>query len=682
MLRPYENPYMKRIFAFIKSPPLILAAITVLAYGILAPQLGFYWDDLPIGWIRYELGQEALTQYFSTNRPAWGIWYGILTKFIPYQPLYWQILALFWRWLTALLFWGIFRQLFPARKNLALASALLFLLYTGFNQQFVSFVYGYHFTTYSLYLFSLLAMLWGIKKPRLLYLGLLASALNLIMGEYFFVLDLMRPLLLWIVFQNISDWKKRASRVFSTWLPYLIVFLAGILMRALVFNNQVYEYSLLDQLRTAPLLTIAELFKTILLSLYTTFVAAWGQAFILPDFELQGKVTIIIYLGIMIVSFGAVLFALTRPPLTPPEGGRTSSFPLRGKTRKGTPLILLGIISALLAGVPFWITGLPISLGFPANRATLPFILGSVFFIVGIISLIPRRNLQVFLFAILIAFSAGRQFLWADEYRRDWIVQKNLFWQMSWRIPDLEENTTILLNEGALKFYADNSLSAPLNWVYAPNATAKHIPYMLYYLRSRFGVDGENLKENMPLYHDFIAGEFNGNTNQMLLINFSPPGCLHIIDPVIDSKNRFISDTLLRDAVSFSDPNLILTEGDPRMPEIYAPEPKHGWCYYFQRAELARQREDWEQVLKLGEKAFDSGDYPNDPTENFVFIEAYAHTNDWENAYQLSTRAKRISPSYMTPLLCPLWKRIDVETPSSPLKKETVIKVMDDLSCK
>lgn len=312
---------MKRILAFIKSPPLILAAITMLAYGILAPQLGFYWDDLPIGWIRYELGQDALTQYFSTNRPAWGIWYGILTKFIPYKPLYWQILALFWRWLTALLFWGIFRQLFPTRKNLALASALLFLLYTGFTQQFVSFVYGYHFTTYSLYLFSLLAMLWGIKKPHFIYLGLLASALNLIMGEYFFVLDLIRPLLLWIVFQDISDWKKRASRVFSTWLPYLGVFLAATLVRTLIFNNQVYEYSLLNELRTVPLLTIAELFKTILLSLYTTFVAAWGQAFILPDFELQGKVTIIIYLGIIFISFGAVLFALTRPPLTPPKGG-------------------------------------------------------------------------------------------------------------------------------------------------------------------------------------------------------------------------------------------------------------------------------------------------------------------------------------------------------------------------
>ena len=184
-------------------------------------------------------------------------------------------------------------------------------------------------------------------------------------------------------------------------------------------------------------------------------------------------------------------------------------------------LIALGIFSALLAGVPFWLTGLPVSLGFPANRATLPFIFGSVFILFGLLSLLPRQNLRIALFALLIAFSAGRQFLWADEFRRDWKVQKNLFWQMSWRIPDLEENTTILLNEGALKFYADNSLSAPLNWIYAPNASEENIPYMLFYPRSRFGVEGEKLAENLPLKHDFIAGEFNGNTSQMLLINFS-----------------------------------------------------------------------------------------------------------------------------------------------------------------
>ncbi|MBT7075843.1 MAG: hypothetical protein HN922_13155, partial [Anaerolineae bacterium] len=471
----------------------------------------------------------------------------------------------------------------------------------------------------------------------------------------------------------------------STWLPYLILFFAGIAGRSLIFNNQIYEYKLLDNLRAAPLLTIWDLAQTILLSLWTTFILAWSQAFTPPDFELQGKVTITIYLGIVFISFGLVFFALIQKNNTLSEKSKAQSkknFITTPRTKEALSLIAIGILSALLAGVPFWLTDLPISLAFPASRATFPFMLGSVFFTIGIISLIPRKELQIILFTTLIAFSAGRQFLWADEFRRDWIVQKNLFWQMSWRIPDLEENTLVLMNEGALKFYADNSLSAPLNWIYEPDASADHIPYMVFHPRTRFGVDGENLEEDMPLYHDFIAGEFNGNTDQMLLINFSPPGCLHIIDPEIDSENKFISDILIRNAAPFSRPELILDQGEPTLPEIYAPEPKHGWCYYFQRAELARQRGDWEQAVKLGEKAFDSGDYPNDPTENFVFIEAYAHVNDWENAEQVSTRAKQISPSYMTPLLCPLWERIDSDTSDSPEKKEVLSRVIRDLGCK
>jgi len=344
--------------------------------------------------------------------------------------------------------------------------------------------------------------------------------------------------------------------------------------------------------------------------------------------------------------------------------------------------ITLGIFSALLAGIPFWMTGLPVSLGFPANRATLPFIFGSVLVLVGILSLIPRKNLQMILLTIIIAFSAGRQFLWADEFRRDWKVQKNFFWQMSWRIPALEENTLILLNEGAMNYYADNSLSAPLNWIYAPDTKAEQIPYMLFYPRTRFGIEGEKLEEDMPLYHNFIAGKFNGNSSQMLLINFSPPGCLHIVDPEIDSENKFISDLLLRNAAPFSHPALILMNGEPQMPDIYVPEPSQGWCYYFEKADLARQSGDWEEVVELGKKAFASGDYPNDPTENFVFIEAYAHTNAWGNAEQLSLSANRVSPSYMSPMLCRLWERIERETSNSPEKEKILPRVMRDLGCK
>jgi hypothetical protein len=85
-------------------PSLVLLVVAFLAYGLLMPQLGFYWDDLPMTWIRYQMGPEAQTDYFSTNRPVWGVLHRLTTSLIPQVPLYWQIFALFWRWLGAVVF--------------------------------------------------------------------------------------------------------------------------------------------------------------------------------------------------------------------------------------------------------------------------------------------------------------------------------------------------------------------------------------------------------------------------------------------------------------------------------------------------------------------------------------------------------------------------------------------------
>ncbi len=69
----------KRITSFADHPfavPLILLAVTLLAYGLSFWRLGFYWDDQPISWIRYQLGQRrprvtspirAQSGRFSTN---------------------------------------------------------------------------------------------------------------------------------------------------------------------------------------------------------------------------------------------------------------------------------------------------------------------------------------------------------------------------------------------------------------------------------------------------------------------------------------------------------------------------------------------------------------------------------------------------------------------------------------
>jgi len=150
---------------------------------------------------------------------------------------------------------------------------------------------------------------------------------------------------------------------------------------------------------------------------------------------------------------------------------------------------------------------------------------------------------------------------------------------------------------------------------------------------------------------------------------------------VLDKKNKFIADLLIRDNAGYSRPELVLAEGEPVMPALYGSEPNHGWCYYYEKADLAAQYSDWDSVIRLGAQAFNVGDYPNDPTEYFPFIEGYAQTGDWAQAEQLSLRAYRVSKSYMSPILCLLWERIDAETPDNPEKESGIDKIQENLNC-
>ena len=117
------------------------------------------------------------------------------------------------------------------------------------------------------------------------------------------------------------------------------------------------------------------------------------------------------------------------------------------------------------------------------------------------------------------------------------------------------------------------------------------------------------------------------------------------------------------------------------MPAVYGTEPARGWCYYFQKADLARQLGDWEQVVKLGNSAFALNDYPNDPIERFVFIEGYAHVGDWGKAVELSQVSYKISKDFVRPPLCKLWDRIARETESTSEQNVTLDLVRNKFEC-
>ncbi len=651
---------MKRL-----HPALILLLVSILAYGLLSAQLGFYWDDLPMSWIRYELGPGAMMQYFSTNRPVWGLLYQVTTRLIPQVPIYWQIFALFWRWLGAVAVWAIVRELWKDKPRFALSVALLFLLYPGFNQQWGSYLYSHFFIVIFFYLFSIYLSLKRKTIPALIF-----SALNLWMMEYFFPLEFARIGFIWTSLRDeYPNPRDRIKPSLKLWAPYLAVFVLAVLSRLFIFNNQIYDFGLTSQLKTSPLATIVSLVQNFFISIWIVLVAAWAQIFAAIDPSVHGVRTIALYITVSLIVFTLAFYFLVKQ--SQEETSKRNSYYAIG----------LGLFMLPFAGAPFWLTGLTISLAHPASRFTLPFMFAVSLILAGLIEFIPAR-FRYYVLALLIGLAAGRQFLWSTDYLRNWQAQKNLFWQMTWRAPSLKPNTLVLMNQ-QLSFYADNSLSAPLNWIYAPHSSADEISYVLFYPTNRLDSSLPTLQKGIPIQYDYIAGRFNGNTSQTVAFYYDPPSCLRLLEPDIDSNNHFIlADSLMREASALSNRDQILDSSDAMMPKVYGPEPEHGWCYYFEKADLARQFGDWEEVVKLVDEAFKlKNDSPNNPVERFVFIEGYAHTGDWDRALKLSKESYKVSKDYVGPLLCRLWERIETETSGGLESRAAIAEARNMFAC-
>ena len=194
MKRPLQLP----IWTF----PIALLVVAVASYGLLIRWLGFYWDDWAFAWISHTFGPAGLVRYFSTNRPVWGLIYELSMPILGPNPLAWQVFGIGWRWLSAVAMWWAFSTLWPARRVQLAWIALLFLVYPGFGQQSIAITFGHFFFVLTIYFLSLGAMLWSIRRPAwripLTAAALLGAAFNLFAMEYFFGLELLRGVFIWV----------------------------------------------------------------------------------------------------------------------------------------------------------------------------------------------------------------------------------------------------------------------------------------------------------------------------------------------------------------------------------------------------------------------------------------------------------------------------------------------------
>ncbi len=669
-----------RLASFLLHPALFLLLLSILTYALFFWERGFYWDEAPWTWIYYRLGPAALTKTFSTSRPFWGLLYQALLPLIGPHPWIWQLSMVFTRWLTALLVWQIFRQLWPQSK-LPLWAATLFLVYPGLGQNYIALMYTHFYIVFSAFLLSLSLSLLAVQRKSwpLHVAALLLSIVNLLTMEYFYFLEFFRLILFWYLLP-ISErrWSGRPRLAAQAWsllriyLPYLFTFLAVTMWRALFFKNQnaSYSYQTLVDLKANFFTGLGKLLWNMLRAFWESVPHAW-----LFPFEPVNLATLGLYTAI-----GAFALALVTTLLAGLYFRRYAAH--FSEVQLPHASLLLGFCAWLLGGGAFWLVGertLP-QLHFSVDRFTLPFMLGSSLMLAALLNLLEKKpRLQLTLLALLVGFSVGKQFQTNATYRRDWDMARAFFWQMSWRAPSLQAGTTVISNDLPVTVFSDNSLSGPLNWIYSPYGKMDTILYFASVRAQEGRALGETLEAGREFDQNYLATTFHGNTSQMIVVNFAPPACFRVLDPEIDPLNKLIPPEL-RDAAFLSRPALISADHTVTLPDYFSPEISQGWCYYFSKAELSRQSGDWGEVLKLYQQAQALGDRPNDPLENFVFIEAYAHTGQWSEARKLTRETYKFSKEVMRPTLCALWQRIGREVPDSA-GLAALQGVRDDLQC-
>lgn len=717
------------------SAPTILLGVTILAYGLFAGQQGFHWDDWGFVWMMRFGGTERLLDYFSVARPALARMYLVTLPLLGANPLAWQVFALFWRAASAIAMWWALRQVFvvnsagragddvsPYQDQAAEQSifwiALLALVYPGFSQHSIAIAYGHYSLLFTAFWLSLGLMVVALRAEKRKWIplsaALILSAWSLFSAEYAFGLELLRPIFIWFAFDRLvqkrvettGDLQKESSRslrssrfekatnVACAYLPYFILLLSFVIWRVFIFGFQMYDAELFDSNAAGASSGLSALPRMTADALLNTSVRAWTSLLDFSAYADFGARLLAVTILILVSSFVFLVFYNSR-------FGADTSAPRHASVSliTGHWLLITGFLALLTAGIPFYVAGLPVTLTFPSDRFSMSFAFGAASLLVGLIGLIHKNEYRAVALSLLVTLSMGKQIQFAHAFREDWELQKSFFWQLAWRAPNIQPRTALLSDDSAIRFSTDYSLAAPLNWLYNPDNPNGGVDYAYFFIGTRLHHELPDLKENLPIQSNVRLSSFSGNTSDMLVLQFRAPACLHILDPQyysdipappnsIDVTKDMLADGIpvltsrALQALPLSDVSRILPNGTTGAPALssvegappsflFGTEPAHTWCYYFQKADLARQLGDWEQVASLGDEAFAIPYLPNDASEFLPFIEAYLRLGRIDDAREWTRNASRQMP-VIAPALCAVWQRVaadGIAIPESAMEK-------------
>jgi len=620
----------------------------------------------------------------GTNRPLLAWLYNVTTPLFGDHALRWQFFGLFSRWFASVGVWWTFGVLWPKHKFQVASIAIIFSVYPGFLQQSISIIYSHYFLIYGLFLISLGIMVSAIRKNSWVWWGIsiLISGYCMFSIQYFVGLEIARLMLIWLALsdRNYSNSiKKRILDLFIYWAPYLGLLLLLIVWRLYLLPTTNYQPSLLHSLIGSPSVAVSSLLQIIVQDAFEVSFVAWQKVLNILDLLDIGSEFQQEFSGVIII---VSLVAFTYFSRLRKQNNHEITTDVQIEDNWTKQAISLGVLMIFGAGWPFWIVPIETELRFPLDRLTLPMMIGTSILLIGLLELSTKSvSKKIIVLTLILGFAAGFHFKISYTYKLERLDQERLLWHLAWRIPSLKPGTAILTDDFPFVYNDDQALTASINFMYDYKDVYK-LPYGFFVISETLGDELSDLDEESPIYETYGLTSFSGSTSQAIVVYIPPFSCMRVLNS-FDEELIQNYPGMLPEILSFSDQSNILRENKVEHQNItkwFGPPVQHGWCYYYEKADLARQFGDWEEIVDLGNEAFGGGIQYFAPEELYPFIEGYARAGDIAQAKQLTDEVRDISLTYK-PQLCGIWGRIFDGILSGTADNLDVSEIIDSLGC-
>lgn len=602
----------------------LIFLVTVLTYGVLIPQLGFYRDDWYLFSTAQSQGTAGITALFQIDRPLVGYLYSIGYQLLGVSPLAWQVVTLIARLAGNLAMLWLLRLIWPEWRKETLAVALLFSVYPGYTEQPNAAVYISDLVTSAAALVSMALSVKVLQSTRLwvkvalsalagsltlLYLGIFESAIGLEAARFGLL--------------GYVNWKKdhpgfkfTAVRTLKADWLYLLLGAAFLIWRLFFFQSTRRATNLgvlLGKYGALPLHSLISISVETLKDIFETAILAW----VVPFYQFvatsnYSDLAIAAGLGLLAVFCIFLVFRLVYR--------ETGVLETDSPSKPANHLILLGFFIVVVALLPIDIAGRDVLFSDQWDRYTLYASIGVAMLIGGILFHFFREPTRKGLLLALIGLSVVVHYFSAAWYRDFWSWQRDLWQQMVWRAPDLKQGTMLFAILPFAGYEEGYEIYGPANMVYYPG---QGIQIGGDVLNSNTAANIQ-LQKNHEHYDRSVLIPDNYK-NTLFAVYPSLRSCLHVLDGRKVELPGLLDNSLVADVAAYSQIDQVEAAATPvPLPTFLSGEQPREWCFYYQKMDLARQRGEWEEVAKLADESMKKGLTPEDVSEWMPALEAYA----------------------------------------------------------